>query len=282
VVSWRLLVLALTLAGCSSPDQGGASGVAGAAGQGAACQPAEGRLCVDRVRGVVRDLEGRPLAGKVATVCGVLCFAGVTGEDGTFSVRVEAALRPEEYALSVIGRPEHGSTYLRLPALAREVIFPAPVELPALPASGPSLPEDGATSSSSITSGTLTLTFAPGTTFDLDIDDLVRGAEGRRLRVAAVDPAKATFVSGASVLLALAPFGAALSSPAAVEIAGDHGLAEGQPVELWFLETDLLADGGNLAGRGAMAAQGRVEGGKIRSDPGQGLAKLTWLAVRAK
>jgi len=236
---------------------------------------------VERVRGVVRGEDGTALAGKVVTVCGLGCFVGVTGEDGAFSVRVEAAIRPAEYALSVLGRPDHGSLYLRLPALAPEVIFAAPVELPALPAGGPSLPEDGAPSSS-ITSGPLTLTFAAGTSFDLDLDDIARGEEGRRLRVASVDPAKVTFVSGASVLLALAPFGATLSIPAAVEITGDHGLAEGQPVELWFLETDLLADEGNLAGLGAVAAQGRVEGGKIRSDPGQGLTKLTWLAIRAK
>ncbi|MCS6901351.1 MAG: hypothetical protein RMJ98_17035 [Myxococcales bacterium] len=269
------------LVGCAPSDQGMVGSKMEAGGQGVACRPQEGQVCVDRVGGTVVDLQGNALAGKVVTVCGIMCFAGTTDEDGTFSVQVGAPLRSGEYALSVYGRPDHGSLYLQLPVLTREVFLSSAVELPALPPGGPVLPPDG-TPASSITSGPLTLSFANGTAFELDIDDMVRGEEGRRLRVAVVAPAKATFVSHAVWLLALAPFGARLSIPAAVEIVGTQGLSEGQRVEFWFLEDDLLAQGGNRAGLGAVAAEGRVEGGKIRSDPGQGLTKLTWLAVRPK
>jgi hypothetical protein len=227
---------------------------------------------------LLRDEEGRELPDKVVTVCGVGCFVGVSDGQGAFSVRVEMSLQPEAFALSAHGRPTHASTYVRLPPLASQIEFPSPVVLPRLPEDGPVLPEDEG-EGGAVSSGPLTLVVAAGTTFELDIDDIERGEEGRKLRAVSVDPASATFVEGALQLVTMAPFGAKLSRPAGVVLEAPPGLEEGAEVSLVILEDDLLADAGNLAGTGRAVATGRVEGGKIVSDPGQGVEKLTWIAV---
>ncbi len=262
--------------------QGGAAGAAGASGSFVTeCVPEPGGVCVREVQGVLRASGGAPLPDKVVTVCGLGCFVGKTGGDGSFSVFLDALLKPEEYVLSAHGRPDHGSTYVRLPPLSSVVAFPGPVELPVLPPGGPMLPEDGAPASA-VTAGPLTLSFEGDTVFDLDIDDIAQGPEGRRLRVATVEPGRATFVKDALFVVAMAPFGAKLSRPAGITLAGVPGVSEGQEVELLIMEDDLLADEGNLAGTPRVVAAGRVEGGVIRSEPGQGLDKITWLAVRGK
>lgn len=258
-------------AGGASAGQGGAAG---------ACEPGPG-VCVQEVTGAVVDTSGAPVGGKVVTVCGQGCFVGTTDALGSFRVPVGAPLEPETYALFVHGRPTHASVYRRLPALVDHIAFPYKVVIPELPSTGPSLPEDGAVASQ-ITSGPLTLGIAAGTTFELDIDDLADEQQGRLLRVATVEPGQSPFAPGALVTLALAPFGARLSQPASIAIAGVSGLSEGQRVEFLALDDELLSEQGNLAGLVRVVAVGQVKGGVLVSDTGQGLDRLTWLAARAQ
>lgn len=259
-------------AGSASAGQGGAAG--------AACEPGPG-VCVQEVTGVVVDTAGAPVGSKVVTVCGQGCFVGTTDALGSFRVPVGAPLEPETYALFVHGRPTHASVYRRLPALTDRIVFPYSVIIPELPSTGPSLPDDGA-EASQLTSGALTLGIAAGTTFELDIDDLADEQQGRLLRVAAVEPGQSPFAPGVLVAMALAPFGARLSQPASIAIAGVSGLTEGQQVEFLALDDELLSDQGNLAGLLRVVATGQVKDGVLVSDVGQGLDRLTWLAARAQ
>jgi hypothetical protein len=260
---------------------GAGGGGAGAEGSGElpGCEPEAGGVCVDEVRGRVVDTSQKALPTMNVTVCGTSCFLGQTDAQGQFAVKVGASLQPGSSALLVHGRPTHGSTYLRLPGLASVISFEAAAVVPELPPSGPILPADGGPASE-VVSGPLTLSLADATAFELDVDDLDDGDAGRMLRVASVDPALVPFATGALVALALAPFGARLSAPAGVSIAGVSGLAEGQRVEFFILDDELLADDGNRAGLPRVVATGEVKGGVLKSDPGQGLDRLTWIAVR--
>lgn len=286
------LLLFLLLVACgeaTAPTVGeeeaaGASGTAGTGGASvlvADCEPGEGEVCVQNVRGQVQDEEGKPLKQQVVSVCGAGCYVGKTSEDGLFSVRIEAPLRVDAYALLVHGGVDYSSIYLRLPSLDTNVFFSSAIRLPRLPVEGPILPADGG-AQEKITSGRLSLELAQGTSFELDVDDIVRGEEGRRWRVTEVNPSQAAFVEGARLVFAMAPFGAKLSKPARISVSSDAGLPEGQVVSFVMMDDDLLAEVGNLAGLPKVVAQGQVQDGVIVSDVGQGLDKITWLAVVPK
>jgi hypothetical protein len=157
------------------------------------------------------------------------------------------------------------------------------MRLPTLPPSNVLLPPDGAPASS-VTVGDLTLLVADGTTFDLDIEDFANGNAGRTLRVAAVPLASApSYATAANVdaIYALAPSGTVPSVKVGVILKNSAALPASSAVELLVLGDDYFSTPPNV-GTLAVAASAHVsaDGQTIQTDPGEGIGKITWLAVR--
>jgi len=219
----------------------------------------------------VRDLT--------VTVCGVVCFAALSDGAGAFRVPVGAHLPEGGYAVTANARPSHAGTYARLPPRAEgAVALSTPLVLPRFSADAPALPADGA--GGTVRAGSLTLEIAAGTSWELELEDLTDEVEGRKLRHAEVDPASApAFAASAGVVLALGPFKAKPSKPVGVAI----------QKRIWpagtKVEFVVMADGSTAqvidAGQAKVVAKGRVldDGETIRTDEGQGIDRLTWLAV---
>lgn len=292
-------LLPLVALACGSGDPalqpGGAGGASGGGGAGGApsvdpCAddtepPAPGAVCIASVRGKVVDLMGAPIANKLVTVCGVGCFYGKSSLDGTWTTPIGARLLPREYVAFVHGGPSHATLLVELdPKLqGPDVVLDDPIRIPMLPVDGPSLPPDDGPGGA-VSSGGVTLTVAPATTVELDIEDLALGAAGRRFRAVRVEAADLPGFArdmGGVFAFALAPFDAVFSAPVAVAIDGAPGLTPGQKVELFALEDDFSGDP-NVLGRGRVVASAHVsdDGKRVVTDPGAGVVKLNWLGVR--
>ena len=272
---------------------GGAAGKAGSAGNVSAdpCAedtdvPAAGAVCLGSVRGNVVDLGGAPVTQKLVTVCGVACFYGKTDATGAFVTPIGARLLPREYVVFVHGGPTHATLLVELAGDAQgpEITLDAPLRVPALPVDGPALPAD-AGPGGVVASGGLSLTIAPNTTVELDIEDVALGDAGRRFRAVRVEaPDLPPFAKemGGVFAFAIAPFDAVLSLPAAFTIDGTSGLAAGQKVEIFAQEDDFTQEPSGL-GKGRVIATGHVssDGKQIVPDGGVGLSRLSWLGVRA-
>ncbi|MFO5197584.1 hypothetical protein RCL06_24630, partial [Salmonella enterica subsp. enterica serovar Typhimurium] len=72
-----------------------------------------------------------------------------------------------------------------------------------------------------------------------------------------------------------------LNKKVAIEINGTGGLAEGTAVEFIALGNEFINEP-FTAGKLEVVAVGKVTGGKIVTDAGEGLNTLTWIGVRAK
>lgn len=281
----------VTAPACSSAKTDATpAGDAGTADADRACAPPPGEWvegrdppahCVKQVTGAVRARGGGPLAGMNVTLCGVVCFGALTRADGGFTVDVGARLPDGGYAVFLHGRPHHASTFVRLPSGPPErVDLGAPIELDPL-TPGARLPADDAPASS-VTAGPITLKVDAGTSWDLAFEDITDEAEGRTLRYAEVDPARApAFAEGARLVYALAPFEAKPSKKVGVTLAASGGMPAGTPVELVVMGGTSL-ERVNTSGVAVVAARGRVsaDGARIETDPGEGIGLVTWLAVR--
>jgi hypothetical protein len=164
-------------------------------------------------------------------------------------------------------------------------MMPAAMVLPIPPATGPRLPIDPATrvvkSPGSVTSGEVTLSFNADTEVELDLEDIELGAKGEELRIVRVDAKDAPpFAKGAAVLYGAMPFDAKFSKKVGITIANGGGLAEGTAVEIFALGSDFVKL--RTAGTAVALATGKVVGGKIQTDSGEGITLLTWIGVRAK
>ncbi len=249
-----------------------------------------GSVCVMTVTGKVVDPAGAPVAGKLVSVCGSICFFGETKADGTFSADVGSYIKVANFAASVHGRPTHASLYEKLPVSGMgDIALPATMILPTVPATGTLIPNEKriVTAAGPITHGDLTLTFQSGTEMELDLEDVeltMAGKGGDHLRAVKVEEKDyPAFVKGANVklLYAATPFDAKFNKKVAVTINATGGLAEGTAVELIGLGNEFLKEP-FTAGVVEVVATGKVTGGKIVTDAGQGLSTLTWVGVRAK
>lgn len=298
-----LLVVTLVIVGaaCSSPDEpSGSSPVADSGGDTRdggrdtappppCSDPSDdpAAQCVETVSGKAVDTTGAPIAKKVVSVCGNVCYYGQTTEDGTFVAKIGNFINVANFAAYVHGRPGYVGLFEKLPlGPTRTIVLPAPMVLPIPPASGPSLGVDAATrlaKAKAITSGDVTLAFEEGTEVQLDLEDVELGEKGQELRVVKVDLKDTpVFAKGQSALLLYGamPFDAKFSKKVGVTIANDGGLTEGSAVELFALGSDFVKL--RTAGKLVVQATGKVVGGKIQTDPGEGITLLTWIGVRAK
>lgn len=286
----RFMVLGfLALAACSSaPVEGTLDAGAGNVGDAATNKvcgpppggaPSENARCVRDVAGVITDDRGSPVRDLTITVCGVVCFAALSDGAGAFRVPVDAHLPEGGYAMTANGRPTLGGTYLRLPEMAEgNVRLPKTLVLPRFSSETARLPDDGA--AGLVRSGPLTLDVREGTSWELDIEDLTDEVEGRKLRQAEVgEGARPDFAAGAARVFALGPFKAKPSKPVGVVIT-NAGLPAGTKVS-FVVMTDSSSSITNDAGKGKVVAKGSVsaDGTTIRTDEGEGIDRLTWLAV---
>lgn len=243
--------------------------------------------CVETVSGKALDTSGAPIAKKVVSVCGSVCYYGQTTDDGTFVAKVGNFINVANFAAYVHGRPGYVGLFEKLPlGSTRNIVLPAPMVLPVPPATGPRLPIDAATrmvKPGAVTGGDVTLTFAEGTEVELDLEDIELAAKGEELRVVKFDakePPAFARGQGAVLLYGAMPFDAKFKKKVGVTIASDGGLAEGTAVELFVLGSDFVKL--RTAGKAMSQATGKVVGGKIQTDPGEGITLLTWIGVRAK
>ncbi len=239
-------------------------------------------------RGSVTDVPGTPLNDLVVTFCGNTCYGSRTDATGHFVIPIGNFLNREDYALHVDGRPDHVTTYLRFDKGDAQVIdLAAPFRLPLLPTVGTVLPADGAPASTAM-SGGVTLAIAGGTTFDLDIADFDKGDSGRKFRAVNVQLEIAPpFASLAKVdaVYALAPSGATASAKMGVTLPNPSvaTMPAGAAVDVLVLGDDYLSSPPTV-GILAVAAAARVsaDGQSIATDPGEGITKITWMAVRKR
>lgn len=244
--------------------------------------------CVETVTGKAVDTGGSPITKKVVSICGRVCFFAQTADDGTFTAKIGTFINVADFAAYVHGRPEYVGVFERLPlGPGRDILMPSTLVLPVLPSSGTRIPIDPATrkvtAATAVTSGEVTLHFAADTEVELDLEDMDLKEKGEELRVVAVAAEDhPVFVKPApvAVLYGAAPFDAKFSRKVGVTIAATGGLAEGTPVEFFVLGSDFVKD--RTAGKLLVVATGKVTGGKIETDPGEGISLLTWLGVRAR
>ena len=132
--------------------------------------------------------------------------------------------------------------------------------------------------------GPLTLTIAPDTTLELDVEDAALGPLGSRLRLARVALDRAPrFASEArlELLFALAPFNLTANRPVAVRVENTLRWAPGTRVELVALGNRLLEpplDGGRPLR--VATAQVTADGASVETLVGEGLRVINWLGLR--
>lgn len=250
-----------------------------------------GSVCVKTVSGKVVDPSGAPVANKLVSVCGSICFFGETKADGTFSAAVGSFIKVSNFAASVHGRPTHASLYQKLPTGGmNDIALAETMVLPTVPATGTKIPTDTkriVTATTPITHGDLSLTFQSGTEMELDLEDveLVEMGKGgdhlRAVPVAEKDYPGFLKTGGVKLLYAATPFDAKFTKKVSVSINSTGGLADGTAVEFVAIGNEFLKEP-FTAGTLEVVATGKVSGGKIVTDAGQGISTLTWIGVRAK
>lgn len=245
----------------------------------------DGGVCVRTVSGQVVDEAGAPLGDLVVSVCSGTCYLGKSAADGTFSVEVASHIRTDRFAVEVHGRPDHTSSYVRLPPLNGDTMtFAAPLLALRLPASGPTIKTDG--SAQTVTAGDVTLQIAAGTNVTINVEDLLGGASGSQFRPLKVaNPTQLSFIDATAVpdaLYAFSPFEILFSVKTPLSFANTAGLPANAAV-------DIQAMGGLLgslppAGNFTTVALAHVsaDGTTITMDPGEGVKSLTWMALKKK
>jgi hypothetical protein len=288
-----LVAVAVFGSACSSSDaasttgggattDGGADATVAPCSEPVASRPA-GSACVRTVAG--RLVEDGPAGAPIAlltTICGAGLCVLAKGDANGFEVTLNRFVDLDaSFVVHVDGRPSHANVFHRLARTSAEaIVLENAIRVPKLDSVGPALPAAPSTVGSVLTAGDVTLTLAAGAAVELDFADAALEGEGRKLRAGRVS-AEATADPAIVVLHALAPFGAVVKPAAGVAVAlpPGSGLADGTAVDLVALDDTL--DGPNI-GRLTVVATATVTGGVARSDPGAGLARLTWIGVRRK
>ena len=286
-------LVAATLAACSSnSDDAGSSGAAPAIAPDAGkpvtvpcSEPVDqrpaGSACVKTVTGrLVEDATQTPVK-LLTTVCGAgLCLLG-DGDANGFSVPVNRFVDLDVFVLHVDGRPSHANVYIRLARSTSDaIVLASPVRVPILDQVGTALPQMPPGANLVLRAGDVALTLGPTTAVELDFADAALEAEGRKLRSGKVS-SEVMSDPKLVVLHAMSPFGATLTPPAevAITLPAAAGIADGTAVELVALEDTLDSP---ETGKLKVVATATVTGGVAKSDPGTGLARLTWIGVRKK
>jgi len=241
--------------------------------------------CVRAVEGWAFRFDGNPLAQRVITVCGPICFAETTDDQGRFRIPVDLRLVVSRYSLQVHGRPESASLYVRLPAPGDDhvVRIAEPLRVPAYAVEGAEFPMQGG---GSVAAGDVTVTVPPAARVEFDLEDFELGALGRRLRHVRVPVLEApAFARGAMLvdLYALAPFALTATAPLGLSLPNTAMLPAGEAVEFVSLGHEIVGEGEN-AGRLVVVGRGRVSSDATRviTDMGEGPRVLTWVGVRRR
>lgn len=283
--------------GTSKTDTGGTGDTAPAApcSEDPSERPA-GSQCVKTVTGKAVDTTGAPLpAGKIVSVCGQVCYFGATEAGGVFTTQIGKFIKVSDFAASVHGRADsstptvggYASLYEKLPVSTDENIALPTLVLPKLAAATAkfNLNDKGVVvAATDLVNGEITLKIPAGTEVELDLEDVGLGEEGKSFRAIKLESKDyPSFVKGAGVvaLYAATPFDARFKAKVGVSIDNTAGLADGTVVEFIVLGNDFTK-APFTAGKLQVAATGKVTGGKIVTDAGQGLDYLTWVGVRPK
>jgi hypothetical protein len=246
--------------------------------------PSDGGTCLRSVTGQLVDDKGAVLNGIPVSVCGIACFFGRSGADGTFAVDIRSIVAFDRYALDVDGRPDLTSQYIPLPERDSNdhANFPAPIVVLHAPTSGTDLVLDGS-KAQSVTSGDVTLSLPIDCLVEPDVEDVdaPTGHQFRALRAA--NPSALAFIEPANppdLLYSLAPFEAQLTCPGALRVANTPGWPAGTTVDVYSMHG--LIDTVPPAGGFDKIATAHVasDGSAIVTDAGQGVTALTWIALR--
>lgn len=287
-----------------SGGAGGNSATGGTGGTPTSCQDLGGEtpadaVCVLEITGEVVDEAGAPVADRELSLCGPVCFFATSREDGSFSIPVGYDLPLRDYSTLLHGRPFNVSFYYQAPVGApgpvvdvgtlREIPFAG--EAPTLVIKNDLM--GAAPPAQSVTSNGVTLEVEAGVQIELDIEDVIAEAEGRKLRV---QPVSGAFLSETvgdgydfNVVFAFGPFEMSFSRPgppkeaatAKVTFPNTTGLAAATPVEFWALGTYLYPDWVKPAAFEKVAdGQVSADGSTIALADGQGLQYLTWIGIK--
>lgn len=269
------LLAASLAAGCGSDDARpagtGASYVPSPppAAPGTACVDAPERheLCITSVRGEVVDGDGRGITLPINLCNAEKCFTA-TSYDGVFNVAVSQSLDLSRFLIHAYGYPDYGDTFVRLARPETPVVMlDAPVIVPRLEHSGPTVPES-APSPVPLVAGPLTLTLVAGTSV------LFYPAHDQRALRAGAVPKPERFDPSLVALYATGPFGARLSMPAEIEVPLAAPLADGTRLDVLMLDDDLASP---TVGQLVWAGTAFANGGVAR---GAGITRLTWVGLR--
>lgn len=263
-------------------DANADAGAGGESGRPEPTCPAEeaaSGTCVHYVEGTVTDLSGEPVGPTSVTVCGPGTCYGDRGDGaGRFKVRVGAYLDLSAYLVHLDGRPAHADRFVSLEGLTGPTLTLAtPIRTVRLPASGPLLVSNGP--GATLRSEAVTVRMEAGTELDFGFANLADEAHGQELRAALVPPGSSAEWSDYLVVAALAPFGTAASKPLSIRIDLTTALTPGEAVEFLVLQDDYASPD---LGQMVVQATGHVsdDGLHVDTDEGQGIHRLTWIAVR--
>jgi hypothetical protein len=248
---------------------------------GCAPGPDLGTTCVLSVSGKVVMTGGAPANNLLVSVCAGTCYFGRTGADGNFTTLVDAQIPYDQFALMLHGRPDNATYYTPLPPLAgMSSTFAAPLPLPAMPSSGPTIALD--ISAQTLTSGDVTLTLAAGTMVQLSVEDVVNGAPGKQFRALTIaQPSSMPFVDAAAppdALYGFSPFESVFSQKAQLTFTAPAGFANGIAVDVQ--QMTVLIGGAPPAGRFVHAANAHVVAGQVVMDAGEGVTGLSFIALK--
>lgn len=218
------MIAPLLLEGCSdgaSSPQDDASELGGSTGSVPACENYSQTLeliCVESVKGLVLDELDAPVGDLPVTLCGPVCFRGVTDARGRFEIEVDRVIKPTEYSIQAHGSPDRSTFYYPLAPTAAGIHDAGTLRVLQLSDDGDNfvtkLDLDGEEPpAQSVGSGPVVLTLTKGTELRLTVGDALRGEEGAKFRQREIPAAEAgAYFDGEDFrIFALGPFEAEMS-----------------------------------------------------------------------
>jgi hypothetical protein len=243
---------------------------------------ADGLVCVETVSGTAVELAGAGVGQATVTLCGSgTCFGANTDAVGAFSIRAGAQLNVPAYRVHLDGRPNFVDNFATLDArTGPNFQLGSTLRTARLPASGPVLASP-ASGVAEFQSNSLQVRIAARTELDFGFANLSEALHGSELRVVDIPIARISDFGPFDYLAGVSPFGTVLSVPAGVTIDLPAALAPLAPIEFLVMQDDYLSP---ELGRMVVAAKGHVSasGKQASTDEGQGISRLTWLAVRVE
>lgn len=273
------------------------SGVGGAAGAGAAMaceedEPQSGEVCITRVQGQVRVIDGTLLPEpREVSLCGPVCYYGEATAGGSWEITPGRYLDPIDYSMLVHGRPDYASFYTQIPLSTPgpEVDLGTLYVIP-LPTSGPVLATDAA--AQSVETDLVRVRVAEGVEFRPEFDDFILGELGQMLRPALVPEEHQGRLVDESLgfvsLFAVHPFEAEFRTPEKeparghLDFANVTSLPAGTQVEILALGTYLYSDWIPPAQFQPVADGVVSDDGEWIEMQGEGVRYTTWFGIRPR